>query len=235
MKLTNIKVFMGMFLALLSSVALASGTEEVLEKIVNIAKVNTERIDNFSEVRKEIQPLIDELKNKIPQRPLAEDLELKKGTWKQIWTDDADDLRANNAFQSANRDRTFQVVFDGGIFYNISEIKTVLGVFTGFLRGTYNAAANGNSIDIEFTKIGLARGTVGNFESIFGRATNVESGSDRLISLPGEQRYPRGPVGAQGNIRTIYIDNDYRIDEGFNKADGVVDLFVLERIRNTNN
>jgi hypothetical protein len=224
-------MMLGALLATAAIPALAdTRADELLANIVETARANTERIDNFAAVRAEIGPMLEELKTVVPQRPLPEDLQLKKGAWKQIWTDDADDLRANNAFQTTDRNRTFQMVLDNGIFYNISEIRTLLGRFTGFLRGTYTPATDGTSIDIAFTRVGLARGDVGPFGSILTRTLGVESGRETLFSIPGERPYPNGPVGAQGNIRTVYIDGSYRIDEGFNKADNVVDLFVLERL-----
>lgn len=60
---------------------------------------------------------------------------------------------------------------------------------------------------------------------------DVEKGNQKTFSLPfGFDQYPNGPVGAKGDIKTVYIDQFLRIDVGRNKADQVEDLFVLIKV-----
>lgn len=202
--------------------------EEAKLDIVKIVTENMDRIDNFKEVREQLNPLVNYLSQFKPtdERSLSD----KIGTWKQLWTDDADDLRANNAFQKADRNRTYQVVFEDGIFYNLTEIKTPVGRFSGFLRGVYEK--EGESLSLEFTKIRLKRGNLGPEKEILDLTRRFESGELKgTFKIPfGSDKYPNGPVGATGKIRTVYIDKDLRIDIGSNDADGVEDLFVLVRI-----
>ena len=95
---------------------------ELKSQIVTIAAKNTNRLDNWVEVRAELEPLVEELVARSGQS-VDERVEGKVGSWKQLWTDDTDDTRPNNAFSSLDRARTFQVVDADGFFYNISEIK----------------------------------------------------------------------------------------------------------------
>lgn len=199
-------------------------------KILEIVSGNVERIDNFPEVRAELTPFVNVLSEFAPT---AEDsLNEKIGSWQQLWTDDADDLRANNAFQSTDRTRTFQVVFDNGVFYNLTEVKTLFGRFAGFLRGVYEQ--EGSVLSLEFTKIRLKRGNLGPMEDLGNLTKLFEEGKiEGTFKIPfGSDRYPDGPVGATGTIKTVYIDDELRIDIGSNDADGVEDLFVLKRIVN---
>lgn len=207
-----------------------TGTEERLEtlkeSIVSVALTNQDRLDNFADVRAELTPLVEELYT-YASTTFEQEKALKVGTWQQLWTDDADDLRANNGFQTVDRSKTYQVVFDDGVFYNISEIQTRLGRFTGFLKGAYTAEAP--RFVLEFTDFKIRRGGVeqGNVGDFALRAKNDTLGG--LFGIPGQRPFPDGPVGARGEIITRYIDDTLRIDEGQNYADGVIDLFVLAR------
>lgn len=201
---------------------------EAKEAIYSIAYDNITRIDNFPEVRRALDEQVRVLSAYGPDADKS--LEEKIGAWQQLWTDDADDLRANNAFQTTDRERTYQVVFEDGVFYNLTEVKTLLGRFAGFLRGVYQK--NEDVLALEFTKIRLKRGNLGEEADLVSLTQTFEAGElDGTFKLPGNDRYPSGPVGATGKIRTVYIDDDLRVDIGSNDADGVEDLFILRRIK----
>ena len=200
--------------------------DSLKREIIQIASDNQTILDNFAEVRAQLDPLVDELAE-LSKAGFEEKNALKVGAWQQLWTDDADDLRANNAFQSVDRTKTFQVVFDDGVFYNISEIQTPLGRFTGLLEGSY--VADEPRFILEFVDLKIRRGNTP-ANSLFDFAKAAKDGTLRgLFDLPGNQRYPNGPIGARGDIDTVYIDDTLRIDKGQNFADGVIDLFVLTR------
>lgn len=201
---------------------------ETKSKIYSIVEENAERIDNFAEVRETLEPLVAVLSETYAQE--EDSLDKKLGAWKQLWTDDADDLRANNSFQKTDRRRTYQVVFTDGVFYNLTEVKTPFGRFAGFLRGEYQQQPD--FLSLEFTKIRLKRGNLGEENQIEALTRDFEDGKlKNTFKIPfGSDKYPNGPVGAKGTIKTIYIDGDMRIDVGANDADGVMDLFILKRI-----
>jgi hypothetical protein len=197
-------------------------------KIYEIVERNAERIDNFEEVRETLEPFVSLLTQYYDQQ--EDSLDKKLGAWKQLWTDDADDLRANNSFQKTDRRRTYQVVFPNGLFYNLTEVKTPFGRFSGFLRGEYQQQTD--VLTLEFTKIRLKRGNLGEEKDIRQLTLDFEEGKlKNTFKIPfGSDKYTNGPVGAKGTIKTIYIDGDLRIDVGANDADGVMDLFILRRI-----
>ncbi|MDB2447262.1 PAP/fibrillin family protein [bacterium] len=196
--------------------------------ILKITSENALKIDNFQVVREQLSIEIEKLIANTPVN--SSSLSDKLGVWKQLWTDDLDDLRANNAFQKTDKLRTYQVVFDNGIFYNLTEVKTLFGRFSGFLRGVYEV--NGDDLQLEFTKIRLKRGNLGEENELKYLTRDFEIGKVKnTFKIPfASDKYPNGPVGAKGTIRTIYIDKDLRIDIGSNDADGVEDLFILQKI-----
>ena len=199
--------------------------DELKTKIVEIASLNTNRLDNFAEVREQLNPLVKELSERADQS-VEERVDGKIGSWKQLWTDDSDDTRPNNFFSSLDRDRTFQVVDKDGFFYNVSEIKTKIGLrATAFLRGTYKR--KGDGIAIKFTNLDIkALGTKKITETVY----KLETKREKFFPATRLSKYPRGPVGAEGYIDTIFVDEDMRVDFGYNTADEVVDLFVLVRM-----
>ena len=201
--------------------------EELKDRIEAVAAENTLRLDNLTEIRKQLDPLVKELQEKGDQSK-EERISGKVGTWQQLWTDDSDDTRPNNFFSTIDRSRTFQVVDESGFFYNVSELNTAVGLkSTVFLRGVYTPSGDG--IAIKFTNLDIkALGT----KDITGTTYLLEDGKEKFFSATRFARFPRGPVGAEGYIDTVYVDEDLRVDYGYNTADEIVDLFVLKRIRN---
>ena len=199
--------------------------QELKDEIIKIAADNTERLDNFAEVRSQLQPLVEELANRGNQS-VEERVEGKIGSWQQLWTDDSDDTRPNNFFSTLDRSRTFQIIDADGFFYNVSEIKTRVGLkATAFLRGTYEK--QGDGIRIKFTNLDLkALGTKNITETVY----KLEENEEKFFSATRFSKYPRGPVGAEGYIDTVYVDDEMRVDFGYNTADEILDLFVLVRL-----
>ncbi len=208
----------------------ASEIKDLKSQIVAIALANQTNLKNSENVRSQLDPLVAKL-GALETKTFEEEKALKVGVWQQLWTDDADDKRADNFFQKVDRTNTYQVVFDDGVFYNVSEIETVLGRFTGFLRGKYEAMEP--RFNLEFTDLKVRRGGVEASSEQGGLFPFVEAAKlgqlKGLFQFPGERRYPNGPVGAKGYIETLFIDEEIRIEVGANLADGVRDLFVLVR------
>ena len=194
-------------------------------EILAIATANQEDLTNLAEVRAQLEPLVAELASLQQLTPEAS-LERKVGTWQQIWTDDADDLKSNNLFVSVDRKQTYQVVLEGGLFYNVSVIKLPLGLrFSAFLEGAY--APQGDVLGLEFQSLSLRLGGLGEVTQSVQKAT--EGRLFGLVPFPGGARRPNGPVGVKGEIKSVYIDQDLRVDYGQNLDDGVQDLFILVR------
>ena len=111
-------------------------------------------------------------------------------------------------------------------FLQCGEIKTKIGVrATAFLRGTYSK--KGEGIAIKFTNLDIkALGTKDITDTVY----KLEENKEVFFKATRFSKYPRGPVGAEGFINTIYVDDELRIDYGYNEADKVVDMFVLVRL-----
>lgn len=194
-------------------------------QIVAIATSNQTDLSNLAEVRAELDPLVSELAS-LQSLTAEQSLTQKVGSWRQLWTDDADDVRANNLFVTVDRKQTYQVVLKNGTFYNASVIEVPFGIqFSAFLKGTYEPA--GKILNLEFTALKLRLGGLSDVTAMVEKLEN-----NRLIGVipfPGGGKTPNGPVGVKGEIETVFIDQDLRVDYGQNLDDGIQDLFILVR------
>ena len=126
--------------------------------------------------------------------------------------------------------KNYQIIFDNNLFYNIIGINTIVGRFSGFIRASYEKSEDG--IDLEFNKISLKQGRLVEEGELVKFAKLLEA--DKIEGTFGipfvSDKYPDGPVGAKGDLVPIYVDNDIRIESGANVADGIVDLFIFQKV-----
>lgn len=192
-------------------------------QVISIATENQENLTNLAEVRAQLEPLVAELAS-LQELSAEESLERKVGSWQQLWTDDADDLKSNNLFVSVDRKQTYQVVLKDGVFYNVSVLKLPFGIrFSAFLEGAY--APSDDVLALEFKSLSLRLGGLSDVTNAVEKANQNELRG--LVPFPGGAKRPNGPVGVKGEIKSVFIDQDLRVDYGQNLDDGVLDLFVL--------
>ena len=161
-------------LSVLGSVPSEAATiADLKAAIITIAVANTERTDNVAAVRAQLDPLVEEL-GSFQSLTKQEKDQLKVGGWKQLWTDDAADTRSNNVFSRALREQTYQVVFDNGVFYNISTVAFPFGIReTALLRAT-TTASDGIGNQFSFTGLELTKGPVTDATDLVTLADGVE-------------------------------------------------------------
>jgi PAP_fibrillin len=224
-------------LASASLAAFAQGTvvstevsvQNLKESILKISRENTTNLTNWPEVRAELNPLIEQLKQSAGPQDAEYVNEKRAGVWKQSWTDDADLLRGETQNFKTDFSRIFQVVLPNGYFYNMSERVPFAGRLSAFLRGAYSRTDTG--IDIEFVNLQSKLGGFGDGENLLDLAYRLETNSVfGVFKPPFEAKYPKGPIGAKGSLQNLYIDDEIRIDLGVNKEDNIQDLYVLEKV-----
>ena len=202
---------------------------------------------NYLATRSSLSTLIQELLAITNyQHPTTYPIELVKGGWRQLWTDQYYPIPS---IISLDQKRIFQYVSDSGYYWNLSDAKLLnldLIVSSGYLRGKYqqsvdqNGNPNGPTVNVEFTKSGfnlfkLPKADIDSFTK------SVENNT--YLIFPFNFSPPNGPIGVQGALTSIYVDDDLRIDAGaqfnyFNTAGQLIQpgfsgtLFVLERVRN---
>lgn len=194
--------------------------------------------DNDSLKRTKLLNLIDELKivTNYPEIQTAYPTDKVEGAWKQLWTDQEYPIPS---FLKLDSNRIFQVVSKDGFYWNLSDIWAFGFIpLTGCLRGKYEKIMGSPVVQVEFTKNGsrlftLPSGNIIDFMKL------VEAGKKWLFSFGGKA--PKGPIGIQGTLTSIYVDDEIRIDGGeqldFTDKDGNVlvqgfsgTIFVLEKV-----
>lgn len=221
----------GIVLAALTSSAAAhaetfSRAETLKNEIRAIALSNLGNRDNLEETRALLNPLVEELAGYHAPLSAEADLPSLEGAWKEIYSDD---VEPEPPGFKTDRDSTYQVITRDGYFYNLANLKGAITVL-GVLRGQYKPV--GDFLEIEFTRVAIRPNALSEKEDLSELAKRIEAGKVFTIVPPGNNRAPKGPVGAQGNIRNIYIDADFRVATGSNFADGVQDLYVLDKVNN---
>lgn len=193
-------------------------------EIRQIAVKNSLRSNNLAEVRAQLDPLLQELAQLVPPSPAADQLGSLKGTWKQLWTDNAQE---DSPWSKYDRTKAFQYVSDKGYYYNVAPYALRGIVLSVFLKGEY--VTNEDALDIRFTKLRLAFGDLKDTESIAQAVENVESGEKKTFGLPffGNQ----GPVGKTGKLFNTYVDKDFRIAESLSPGDTIRDVFIMDKVQ----
>lgn len=197
---------------------------ELKEQIREIAIANIGNLEDKAETRALLEPLVEELSTYHSPAQATDDLELLEGAWKELFSDDEEPEPPG--FRT-DRDTVYQVVTKEGYFYNLSNLQGFITV-SGILRGEYTPA--GEYLNITFTDVSTRLQKLADGLELFPFVQGIESGKIGTITPPGNNTAPNGPVGARGNIRNIYIDEDFRVATGENFADGIVDLFVLDKV-----
>ncbi|MCA2962097.1 MAG: hypothetical protein IOD12_17735 [Silvanigrellales bacterium] len=199
---------------------------ELKAQIRSIAIENLGRRDNLPETRALLEPLALELAKFHTPADAAADLPALEGAWKEIFSDD---VEPEPPGFSTVRDEVYQVITTNGYFYNFGNLAgpgplKVLGL----LRGEY--APTEDFLNIEFTKVSIRPRPLKSGEVLMDVVEKLESGDMFTITPPGNNRAPKGPVGAKGNIKNLFIDGDFRVATGSNFADGKFDLYVLDKV-----
>ncbi len=205
-------------------------------QIRRIAMANIDRTDNLAEVRAQLDVLVAPLAAAYGTKTVAEELPGLLGGWRQIWTDE---IQPQPPILRQDPRQVYQVITDRGFYYNFANVKLFGFVDAiGALRGVYED--RGETLGIRFTKDGFKLAKIDARTNLVELTENLESGRDSLIGTPGGGQAPNGPIGISGSLRTIYLDQDIRIETGtqddFRGPDGTVlvpgstnGLFILDR------
>lgn len=217
-------------LLLMGSVSQAGANQDASEwKEAIIQKAKESMGNRDPEIRQTLDSMVEKLLKRTRVDP-EESANLKIGVWKQLWTDDADDTNSNGIFVKALPSETYQVVLSKELFYNISTVRIFPGIYkSAFLRAEVSKTTSGMS-DFSFSNLYLANDRVTDESPLLEMTYDIEAGELAAWDISALTNEPGGPVKARGSIETIYIDQELRIDRGFNKKDSVVDLFILTRL-----
>lgn len=211
-------------------------SKEIIAEIKRVCK----EVKNQNEARALLDKLIFDLKfeTNYPEVQISYPVDKVEGAWRQLWTDQYYPVPS---FLRLDPNRIFQVVSKNGFYWNLSDIWA-FGIIplTGCLRGKYEKIMGSPTVQVEFTKNGtrlfsLPGGNIVQFMNL------VESGKKWILSLSGKA--PKGPIGIQGQLTSIYVDDEIRIDGGsqldYLDENGTVlvkgfsgTLFILERVTN---
>jgi hypothetical protein len=174
------------------------------EQILAIAFENQTRQDNLSQVRAQLDPLINRLVMITPPRTEPEKLYQVLGGWKQVWSD-APFFRPSRS-GSYDLKNIYQVVFNG-YYWNIARfLPTDQKAQTQFLRGKFGVTPQSLK-PVIFTKDVFGVGDIPQNSDVINYAIRAESGEYNAQPAVGFS-----PVGLpQSPLVNQYVDDDFRI------------------------
>ena len=215
MKLLNaiLILTLGIFTSSLKADVGINDRAELKAKLVELASSYTGKTRLKDEALKQIKPLVDALVGLSEKKSEADKKDLVIGGWRNVWS-------YRNFGFNTNYDQVYQIVSEDGYYYNFSEIALGKVKFSGFLRGKYEDA--GDKLRIEFTSNKIKFGFYEEGTDIVELIESFEAGEIRALSIPG-------PIGIQGDLVNLYVDDTLRIVTGRTDGGGVEDLFILTR------
>ncbi len=208
-------------------------------EIKRIASKNTTNKENIKEVREQLEPHISVLADYFSKNRPSNEVELTRGTWKNLWYDDPD-IDRGPGFLKLDRERIWQVI-DKNFYTNVAESKFSLfglrlGTIQSFVKGNYTVGEEAepvsgdgrprkNIINLEFADNRARPGKIPENANLQDLVDAVESKERWTLTVPG-------PKGIKGELWNLYVDENIRISAGIqkgkSKSEGL-DLYILER------
>lgn len=206
--------------------------KELKGSILAFAKIATDRRQadegSVAASRLYMSSLITDLREVAPAMAFEAKLGKTVGVWQEVWSDEQNPLPPG--FQIL-RPNVFQIVRADGIGFNIGVRSTPGGVGTAIIQLEATADLKKERTDVVFTKTFFKPGDLSSEASLSALGQGLVDGTRPDVAALPESRFPRGPVGARGTLETVYVDDEMRISQGPNAFSGVVDTFVLVRVR----
>lgn len=181
------------------------------EDIISDIRLICSENKDLTNVRAQLDTLITELKISTNyEEPKSYPIEKVKGVWRQLSTDQKYPLPK---FIIMSSDNIFQAVSSNGFYWNLSNLS-LFGIIPliGCLRGKYKQINDSASVEVEFTKNGSRLFSLPK-TNLFEFMESIESGAKWILSI-GSGKAPNGPVGIRGELQSIYVDHEIRIDGG---------------------
>ncbi|MEM7645475.1 MAG: hypothetical protein AAF203_01085 [Pseudomonadota bacterium] len=196
------------------------------EAIIDLSLQHTSDDSTRPQVRKELDGLITDLTDGLPKVTQAQWAQYAPGSWRQIWSDEADNSPAGSP--PRDLEKIFQYVTPQGRAVNFGQ-----RMIPGGQEITFALEAVGSVIDdIQTTEIlgafsrnaGLSTG-----EDLEILANDILLKENQMFSPIELGTFPKGPVGAKSDLTILYLDNDLKIGTAPNVYSGEIELFVLTR------
>lgn len=211
---------------LLALPAQASPRKELLKsQIIELARANMERTDNWAEVRANLERLSQELIKETGATTPEDVANFGGGSWQQIWSDE------NNPEPPGFTrvwPQIFQVVTPFGYGYNFGVRIAPNGAAITFILRV-KVAVDGTNANVEITDAFSRLGQLQSGEDLYSLALAIEAGAAPGVEKRDLGKFPRGPIGAKGIFQTVFVDDTLKLGIADNTYTGIPEFYVLER------
>ncbi len=179
-----------------------------------------------------LQNYFDDFSALGQETPFTEKAELTIGSWREIWSSEENPTPPT---LKQVKGQVYQIIREDGIGFNIGVRSLELPnsrplLLTAFIKLAASFDGETELTNVEFLKTYRKQGDLSTEVSLADLVDGILSGTRPDVEEQPEERFPNGPVGAKGSIRTVYVDEDIRIGAAPNAFQPeVTDYFVLQR------
>lgn len=205
----------------------SQSVQKIKSQILAFAKKNTSNIANRPEVRKDLESLLFQLECKSKAVDETTWLQYSPGSWRQVWSDEADNSPAGAPKQDL--EKIFQIVTPQGRAVNFG-----VRVLPNGQRVTFALEAKGTVAEnIQATEI--LNGFVRNDDLKTGEwlqvlANDIFNATYSVFNPIKLGAFPNGPINAKSDLTIRYLDEELKMGTAPNVFTGVSEMFVLERV-----
>ena len=195
-------------------------------QILELSLQNTSSIENRPEVRTKLDRLIGQLSLQTSEVSENQWLTFAPGSWRQIWSDEADNSPAGAPKQ--NLEQIYQYVTPTGRAVNFGERiidETTRSTFALEAVGSINGNQQKTTILKSFFR---PTGLEAN-ESLALLSQDILAEQNLIFSPFPTGEFPNGPIGAESDLTILYLDNELKIGTAPNVYTGAIELFILQR------
>ena len=222
------KTFIFALLLLLAGPLFAqSRLEDVKRQVIDLSLKNTTNESNQPKIREQLRLLTSELV--ALAGPVNEErwIQYSPGSWRQIWSDEADNTGAGAPKRDLSQ--IYQIISEQGWGFNFGVRQISENNNVTFALAVV-ASVSGNVQTTEITNAYSRSGGLEDTTDLLALAEGIRNKENTGFVERDAGRFPRGPIGAKGELTILFLDQDLKIGTAPNVYTGVVEMFVLKRI-----
>jgi hypothetical protein len=197
---------------------------ELKSEIMALAKESGGKPDLEGKLQSALEEKVQDLEKIIPFETMEEKASKVVGSWHQIFGPYSAKGDGTIPFGSRT-DKIYQIIFPGGLFYNVALFEKARLKAVFLLKGSYKVTDE--SIEGTFVRNSIMIRDIDE-EKLFTLPSLLEAGSLSVIHLP--KQLP--PVGFGGKLLEVYADSELRILRGVTAQFSRPALYVMEKVKN---
>lgn len=200
---------------------------ELKTEIISLARASEGKEDLDGKLQAALEEKVQDLEKLIPYETMEEKAAKIAGPWRQVFGPYSATGDGKIPFGSRT-DKIYQIIFSGGLFYNVALFEKAGVKLVFLLKGNYTVTQE--AIEGKFVRNSIIARNINETELHY-LPTKIEQGTLSALHLP--RKLP--PVGFGGQLIEVYSDQDLRILRGKTAQFIRPALYIMEKVKNDEN